>query len=1168
MFIRKNQKFPLYFAIKQGLTLVEASAGTGKTYSLVRVVARQLIELNIPVEKILIVTFTKAATAELHTRLFELLNDIFTQLTTKVPVDQAENIDLVDKWKNSTDKESYIKRLQLAISNFDQAKIFTIDGFFQRLQQDTSLLYSFPTDFDLITEDNEFLEKAINHYWRKHTYALSEEHYQKFINFLHKDKLKKFVAHRRQNPTVKLDKEYSQDGTIEGFLKLENEVILFLKKEKSQLIGLIAPKPEGINNKVKTIWKEGKGKDGADSLVNDLENDSLILTKENYEILELFIHSATSTKIWKKDTQAAQEIFFTPIKRDFFTQLETKLDELKKYEEALTPILIAKAATEVISQVNTLKNQAKIQTHSDITESLYKALNSNSKHHLVKLARTRYTSVFIDEFQDTSPQQCHIFTTLFKDPVTQQDSPYFFIIGDPKQSIYKFRGADVYSYLEVATQADCSFTLDTNYRSNAHCVSACNAIFSQASDPFLTEERIKFTPVNSHDTSTDIHNTGLVIKQIDDTTTKTALTAKTVTDIVYEISTLIASGIKPSAIAILISKNNDVNAYTKALHQANISYSRQTSSSVFSTVDAQEFKILLHSLIHPKDIKALRCALLLPALGQGKLLPDIDSSLISEWKKLHELWINKGLLTMVRSLEESFPIKQNLLLYPDALRKITNFAHLTELLNKHEKSSNISPNNLISWLELASNGKLNSADNMEQELRIETDKEAIQFLTQFKSKGLEFDYVFLPTGHEAQVLSPEKTSTIYHDEQLQPRLSTAQNHIEKRTSEGLADQIRLLYVSLTRAKLQCYLYINKKAKNCLLRDSILDNNTSIEDLINTHKGIKQKKLIEEIPPPLKTIENKEKILKTQNPLTSIPAQQKTTSSFSGITRGLDNIADYDFIAEPPQLHPTNDSDYKNNWECDTLWDDFKAGADLGLVLHEVFEKIDFKRFSDTQHIQEIVIKKLDHYLPFHQSNLPTSSQRYAISVKLTKFIQKWLTHKIDADLTLSNIEQKNRLIEPRFLLSAQEFSLEKFAYFLEESTPKDLPDSYTNSLKQLSSSQLSGFLDGFIDLIFHHQGRYHILDWKTNQIQKNNHQYLADKMADSHYFLQYHIYLLALDRLLNQSLKDHYSPEQHLGNVYYIFLRGLDLNRTGSGVYSSKLSPANINRLRQLASCS
>ena len=154
------------------------------------------------------------------------------------------------------------------------------------------------------------------------------------------------------------------------------------------------------------------------------------------------------------------------------------------------------------------------------------------------------------------------------------------------------------------------------------------------------------------------------------------------------------------------------------------------------------------------------------------------------------------------------------------------------------------------------------------------------------------------------------------------------------------------------------------------------------------------------------------------------------------------------------------------------------------------------------------------------------------------------------------------MTEPEFLLRGEHFCLSTLANILQHNPPPHLPEHYLTSLQGLSTQQLSGYLTGFVDLIFEHDGKFHILDWKTNRIPSNDQAGLSAVMAEHHYYLQYHLYALALDRYLANRLKEHYDPEQHLGNIYYIFLRGVDPNLPQSGVFFDQFSRARLTSLQ------
>ena len=200
------------------------------------------------------------------------------------------------------------------------------------------------------------------------------------------------------------------------------------------------------------------------------------------------------------------------------------------------------------------------------------------------------------------------------------------------------------------------------------------------------------------------------------------------------------------------------------------------------------------------------------------------------------------------------------------------------------------------------------------------------------------------------------------------------------------------------------------------------------------------------------------------------------------------------------------------------------------------------------------------YSPWREP--PGKRQLSAIVEEIENSILGLLNHPISEDLKLNQIAWGSRLIEARFLLSGTHFTLAALCDILASDPPEHVPPGYIDRLRHVPARKFEGFLDGFIDLIFEHGGRYHLLDWKTNRIANNSPGALADVMAEHHYFLQYHLYGLALDRLLSRRLGESYDPAKHLGNVYYVFLRGVEPGIPGSGVFTDTFGSARLEALR------
>ena len=1152
--------------IQRGLTLIEAGAGTGKTYSLVRLVARQVVELEIPLEQILIVTFTKAATAEIHSRLFELFSQLHDQLEG---IDTEEEIDLAKKWRESENKALYLKRIKVTLAGFDQAAIYTIDGFFQRLQQENAIAINLPQGLDIITDETPLIDQAINHYWRKKTYPLDESEYLKFTTTLSLTPLKEFITLVRNNPSAILSDEYQPNPKLEADVSSLTD---FLIKNRESIDSFInQTPPEGSSGGAGKLWSKAKIKH-LKNLFSDEKQLQLVCYNENYfKHLASLTFSNITDNSWNKNTEGSQQVFQEQNNLTLFSHLEILLEPFEESPvDKLFSILVAQATSLIINHLETLKKQRKIQNHSDITDSLYNALKrrDTSSDVLIRAARNRYKAILIDEFQDTSPQQCDIFTGLFNSNNTDlTEAPYFFIIGDPKQSIYKFRGADVYSYISTAKLANRCYSLTRNFRSSHELVTATNLFFTQVDDPFFTEGEIKFQAAIADAEPQAETKPAFTLKITEDF--DEALVAK---DLSNDVVSLLNSGTAASDIAILVKSGAQALKIFHTLQYANVPCALQTTNSVLQTPDAKEFSLLLHSIQQPKDQKLLRAAMLLPCMGRGEALTKIDHLTIEKWCVLQAIWEKKGVLAMTRKLEKLFPIKENFLRFDITTRKFTNFLHLAELLQSVVHLKNLSTSSTLQWLDnaLSSNpSDLSLKDSDDTILRISCDRDAVQILTQHKSKGLEFDHVFLPF-----TLKPTRTrppSLVYHNENSQVFIASKNEAKEEREQEETADKIRLFYVALTRAKSHCYLYLNPSKDNIF--NSYLNpdddvNNSDLEGFVALAKGTIQ---LSEVDSTLKIDQYTPPTLALEDiaclDLSGITISQKfRTSSFTGITRNVEAVADYDNFSSENTTTDIESKTDEEHWQQDALWADFQAGASLGLVLHEVLEVIDFQPTSsdDEKIILRLCVEKLQQHQPFHKTLIPTEKQLYALSIKLAKLIHSWMNHPFEAGLKLSDLSEAQRLNEPRFLLKTEGFKLSRFAEYLKLCPPPHMPKHYPEQLIDVKSFTLNGFLDGFIDLIFEHDGRYHILDWKTNSIDSNSPSYLATKMAHSHYYIQYHIYLLALDRILSSKLGSSYSPEKHLGNVYYVFLRGIELDTPYSGIYKAPYNIQNITKLRQL----
>ena len=519
---------------------------------------------------------------------------------------------------------------------------------------------------------------------------------------------------------------------------------------------------------------------------------------------------------------------------------------------------------------------------------------------------------------------------------------------------------------------------------------------------------------------------------------------------------------------------------------------------------------------------------------------------------------------MMLDLIQYYQLRPYLLNLSQGLRRVTNILHLTEVLDKKARDENLSPESITRWLSLAQQGEIGDTESGTLELRIATDAEAVTVLTQHRSKGLQFPITFVLPPCKKNLKHPFTPDLTYHDPLTNEAIVAAyedkgSTSFDLRIRETCADRARLAYVALTRSESLCHFYYVAEDPKCPEQHAVyqmlgcpdkdtLENLPAVSNDCIAYHFLTSEQLAKPIPPYEATAQVSTAPLDTRKLTDTNLTRSLSTTSFSAISHhthdAFSHIAENTVTKLPLQ-------------EDTGLWKDLKAGASLGSTFHEILEEIDF---TVKPAPLDLIITKLEKYSPWWQR--PEEKAITAIAYSIQESVNTLLDHSIDGTIKLSSISLQQRMTEPEFLLRGEHFCLSILANILQHNPPPHLPEHYLTSLQGLSTQQLSGYLTGFVDLIFEHDGKFHILDWKTNRIPSNDQAGLSAVMAEHHYYLQYHLYALALDRYLANRLKEHYDPEQHLGNIYYIFLRGVDPDLPQSGVFFDQFSRARLTSLQ------
>ena len=461
----KLQEFDLLKSPLQGTNLIEASAGTGKTYAITALFLRLILEKALFVDQILVVTYTVAATEELRDRIRRKLREAIAAFSSGQSKDQF----LIDLVRKIPDRKEAVARLQVALHDFDEAPIFTIHGFCQRTLHERAFESGSLFDTELSTDPQSILEEIVNDFWRRHFYQAPPElviyaQNKKYSPGYFLDLLKRKTP--GQNPQV-----IPESGPVEmNSLKTFRRGFERLKEtwpgvRPAVLEKLSDPALKYYGNPEKLIGLMDK------------------YTAAQWPALPLFekfekFTTATLAESTKKKQITPQHPFF-----DLCQEFQGTSAALSSEMDRYLLFLKAEIFRYLEKELPARKQKKNIQFFDDLLTRLASSLQKAGGEDLVKAIQNRYQAALIDEFQDTDPVQYAIFHSVF----AGEDS-ILFLIGDPKQAIYSFRGADLFAYLKAAAHVGSRYTLRHNWRSEPGLIRAVNEIFSRGQKPFVYDE--------------------------------------------------------------------------------------------------------------------------------------------------------------------------------------------------------------------------------------------------------------------------------------------------------------------------------------------------------------------------------------------------------------------------------------------------------------------------------------------------------------------------------------------------------------------------------------------------------------------------------------------------------------------------------------------------------
>ncbi|MGK4329108.1 exodeoxyribonuclease V subunit beta [Lonsdalea quercina] len=1151
-----------------GERLIEASAGTGKTYTLSALYLRLLLGLGgehayprpLLVEEILVVTFTEAATEELRERIRKNIHELYLACLGKKDVD-ALMLQLLAEIPQDWHSEA-AEVLLRAERQMDEAAIYTIHGFCQRMLTTHAFESGILFEQRLLEDEQPLRRQACADFWRRHCYPLPLE-------------VVRAVSEQWAGPEALLQ-------TLIPYLHGEMPTLRQPPQQEETLLER-HQRIVAIIDAFKQTWREASD---LEALIRGSGVDKRRYSSRNLpnwlRKVGEWAEQPTQSYQLPKDLErfSQQELIERTTKGEppihpVFSAVERLLQE----SLTLKDLVIWLALKEIKRTVREEKQRRAELGFDDLLGRLDEALQQQEGSQLAEAIRTRYPVAMIDEFQDTDTQQYRIFHTIYAD----QPQCGWLMIGDPKQAIYAFRGADIFTYMRARAEVPSHYTLDTNWRSAPGMVDAVNQLFQRVESPFIFEQ-IPFLPVNSasknHAYAFEMEGARMPALQFwlsgregSGVGDYQQVMARQCAGQIRDWLSAGQSGqawlvdghgetrpVRAADITVLVRSRREAMLIRQALNRQHIpSVYLSNRDSVFATVEAREMLWILQAVLAPEQERALRAAMATTIMGMDA--PSLDAlsrseanwdALVDEFARYRQLWLQRGVLPMLRAMMTQRRLAEDVLASADGERRLTDILHIGELLQEASASLD-SEHALVRWLAQQIAQPNPQAEN--QQLRLESDRHLVQIVTIHKSKGLEYPLVWLPfIGN----FRPQQEG-IYHDRQNFRAMLDLQNGEESQQlaeEERLAEDLRLLYVAMTRAIYHCAVGVAPLFQGTKKKEGESDmHHSALGYLLQRGQAATAEALIAELEGmvgediALSVAEARDE--RPWQPESTLPpsleARRNTrrlrdgwrVTSYSGLQQhGSDTIQallprfDIDSMGEAAEEEMAERSPHS-----------FPRGAAPGTFLHSLFETLDF-----TQPIDDAwLLEQLRHY----------GIEDEWLSV-LKPWMENVLTLPLNDDaIRLAELDNGHKQAELQFYLPIQRMlTADALDRLIRHHDP------LSALCPALSFQQVKGMLKGFIDLVFVWQGRYYLLDYKSNWLGHDASAYTQDAMmramAEHRYDLQYQLYTLALHRYLRHRLPD-YDYEQHFGGVFYLFLRGVSAEHPGNGIYFTRPSRAFVD---------
>ena len=1183
------QRMPLH-----GRILIEASAGTGKTWNIGVIYLRLLLERELRVEQILVTTFTDAAAQELRERLRRRLIEAERHLLdpSATPADEGSLENYLQILCDTEESQRRaLRKIQLARADLDRAPVSTIHALCQRIQRDYPLESGAAFASDKLFDEQQLLRECVEDFWRRR-YLVGAVDPREAALLLKEgpEKLLRDLAVLANSP----------DANIEsgGLADLEQRIAALSSEENLvELQRLFDDKSLHRASNSALLTRLGK-------IIAALKNGDEAALEGSLD------------KTFDPENLPGQEHA-----KNRGVLVSHPLIQLLQELRTLLPLritftrgaVLAAAALACRDELPRRARQRHVLTFSMLIDAVYQRLCSETADStLADRLFEAFPVALIDEFQDTDQRQFAIFDHIYRERGT------LVMIGDPKQAIYSFRGGDIAAYLRASTQANQRFSLTTNYRSSGALVEAMNALYGHTDGGF-DHPQIHYQPITAagnadqkpltangapvnrplviHDFRGDaVDSRGVPLSSA------TALEPLALDDCANRIVELLndpqqqiaGQRVTPGDIAVLLSNNKQIVALRTRLIARGVPCVGSGRGNIFAGDVARELELILYAVLHADDDKAVRGALATSLLGATLDRFNawkVDTSGFENELERFEGWRvlirTRGVLALINALlAERATV---LLALPEGERILTDLRHIGELLAA-EESALQGLDGLYAWLvemrQEGSDGDAEAAD--ERQLRIESDARRVQLLTIHASKGLEFPIVFLPLAWRVSSRKGQYAPQVlrYHDEAGRRCVDLGSAdfvaHNARHFREDLQERMRLLYVALTRAVHAVHVY-------WIDRDKPLDDDYLAWDVAALDP------LIAQVQRQLGLDEGEASLASTARQLAGVSFASAIGDVFLRYEKPVESSTSRATHTPLPRSRPFQ---WLHSFSGLTRYaaaavsiDDSGAADEAGMegiemapdgaVNEPMIEQADDARllalyplrgprFGDAVH-HVLELARPGPVWPEQRSLLTQQLTAQAIVAdsvspdealeRVGRLVDRIRQSDLGDGLRLADIPSDQRIVEFEFQFPVEHVPLARLRRLCAmHGQPHVVPAS-------LDATTLNGMLTGFADLIVQWNGRFHVLDYKTNWLGARLNDYqgtsLDAAMAEHHYPLQALLYTVALHRYLRQRM-DGYTAESHLGDSWYLFARAVGLESTsqiGLGVWRHRWPAALIEAL-------